>query len=434
MAGGEGTRLRPLTSNAPKPMMPIANAPMMEHIVTLLQRHGFDEIVVTVAFMANHIRNYFGDGSELGVRMVYATEETPARHRRLGPQRHGRARRALPRHLRRRAHRHRPRRHRALPRGAGRAGHHRPQPRSRTRSSSASSSPARTAPIERFLEKPTWGQVFSDTINTGIFVLEPEIFDYIAAGRPVDFSGEVFPALLEAEASRSTAPSLEGYWEDVGTLEAYVRAHKDVLDGTGRARRSRASRSATACTWGRGPTSTPTPASRAPPSSATTAASRAAPGWASTPCSAPTCGCGPAPTSQRAVIHDNTYIGEGVRLRGTTVGRACDLRNGVRAEEGVVLGDECFIGEQAVLGAGVKVYPFKTVEARRRHQLVDRVGVTRRPQPVRRAWAWPGWPTSTSPPSWPPGWRWPSPPRSRRTPPSSRPATPAARPACSSGR
>src|ERR671912_2112394 len=77
MAGGEGTRLRPLTSNAPKPMMPIVNRPMMEHIIQLLKQHGFDDIVVTVAFMANHIRNYFGDGSELGVRMVYATEETP---------------------------------------------------------------------------------------------------------------------------------------------------------------------------------------------------------------------------------------------------------------------------------------------------------------------------------------------------------------------
>ena len=94
MAGGEGTRLRPLTSNPPKPMLPLANRPMMEHIVDLLKRHGFDEIVVTVAFMANAIRTYFGDGSEFGVRMVYATEETAARHRRLGAQRHGRARRA----------------------------------------------------------------------------------------------------------------------------------------------------------------------------------------------------------------------------------------------------------------------------------------------------------------------------------------------------
>src|ERR671921_834510 len=77
MAGGEGTRLRPLTSNAPKPMMTLINKPMMEHIVGLLKRHGFDDIVVTVAFMANAIRTYFGDGSEFGVRLVYATEENP---------------------------------------------------------------------------------------------------------------------------------------------------------------------------------------------------------------------------------------------------------------------------------------------------------------------------------------------------------------------
>ena len=77
MAGGEGTRLRPLTSNCPKPMLPLANRPMMEHIVHLLLRHGVDEIVVTVAYLANQIRTYFGDGSEFGVRMVYATEDQP---------------------------------------------------------------------------------------------------------------------------------------------------------------------------------------------------------------------------------------------------------------------------------------------------------------------------------------------------------------------
>src|SRR3546814_16347946 len=66
---------------------------------------------------------------------------------------------------------------------------------------------------------------------------------------------------------------------------------------------------------------------------------------------------------ERVVVHDNSYLGEGVRLRGATIGRSCDLRGGVRAEEGVVLGDECFVGEQAVLAAGVKVYQFKTVEA-----------------------------------------------------------------------
>jgi mannose-1-phosphate guanylyltransferase / phosphomannomutase len=77
MAGGEGTRLRPLTSNQPKPMMPVANRPMMEHVVELLKTHGFDDIVVTVGFQANAIRTYFGNGAEFGVRMAYATEETP---------------------------------------------------------------------------------------------------------------------------------------------------------------------------------------------------------------------------------------------------------------------------------------------------------------------------------------------------------------------
>src|SRR5437764_4750821 len=77
VAGGECTRLRLRTSNQPKPMMPVANVPMLEHVVKLLARHGFDDIVVTVASMANHIRTYFGDGSELGVRMRYAMEEAP---------------------------------------------------------------------------------------------------------------------------------------------------------------------------------------------------------------------------------------------------------------------------------------------------------------------------------------------------------------------
>jgi mannose-1-phosphate guanylyltransferase / phosphomannomutase len=77
MAGGEGTRLRPLTSNQPKPLMPLVNRPMMEHVVRLLKDHGFDDIVVTLAFLPQTIRTYFGDGAEFGVSMGYATEETP---------------------------------------------------------------------------------------------------------------------------------------------------------------------------------------------------------------------------------------------------------------------------------------------------------------------------------------------------------------------
>src|SRR3712207_3297760 len=78
MAGGQGTRLRPLTSDQPKPMIRIANLPCMEHIVNLLARHGITDIGVTLQFMPEEIRDYFGDGSEWGVNMRYSIEDAPA--------------------------------------------------------------------------------------------------------------------------------------------------------------------------------------------------------------------------------------------------------------------------------------------------------------------------------------------------------------------
>ena len=240
MAGGEGTRLRPLTSNAPKPMLPLANKPMMEHIVELLKRHGFDDIVVTVAFLANPIRTYFGDGSEFGVRMVYATEEQP-----LGTA--GSVRNAMDElderflvisgdvltdidlgqvvdfHDEHKALAtiglaavenplefgivitHEDGTHRALPReadvGPGVQRHH------QHRASSCSS------PRSSTTSRPT--------------------------GRSTS------PARCSRSCSTRACPLFgavaEGYWEDVGTLEAYVSAHKDVLDGKVAGRRCPAS-------------------------------------------------------------------------------------------------------------------------------------------------------------------------------------------------
>ena len=77
MAGGEGTRLRPMTASMPKPLLPVVNKPIMEHVLRLLHRHGFSETVVTVQFLASLVRNYFGDGEDLGMELHYATEETP---------------------------------------------------------------------------------------------------------------------------------------------------------------------------------------------------------------------------------------------------------------------------------------------------------------------------------------------------------------------
>src|SRR6202020_724930 len=77
MAGGEGTRLRPMTANQPKPMLPVVNRPIMEHVLRLLKRHGFTDTVVTVQFLASLVRNYFGDGEDFGMSLQYATEEAP---------------------------------------------------------------------------------------------------------------------------------------------------------------------------------------------------------------------------------------------------------------------------------------------------------------------------------------------------------------------
>lgn len=360
MAGGQGTRLRPLTSNAPKPMMPLANRPMMEHIVDLLRRHDIEEIVVTVAFMANNIRTYFGDGSEFGVRMVYATEETP-----LGTA--GSVRNAMDElddtflvisgdvltdiDL------------------GGVVEAHRSAGALATIGLVRVDNPLEygivitddEGNIERFLEKPTWGQVFSDTINTGIYVLEPRVFDWIAADEPVDFSSEVFPRVL-ADGEKLIGAVAEGYWEDVGTLESYVGAHKDILDG--RVRVDMPGFEVADGVWvGEG--------AEIHPDAVITG-----PAVIGDNCNVDSgvqlgeyavLGTGVRVRHdcelERTVVHDNAYLGEGVRLRGTVVGRSADLRRGARCEEGVVLGDEVFVGENAVISTNVKVYPFKTIEA-----------------------------------------------------------------------
>jgi mannose-1-phosphate guanylyltransferase/phosphomannomutase len=359
LAGGEGTRLRPLTSNQPKPMMPIANAPMMEHIVRLLAKHGFDDIVVTVAFLANHIRNYFGDGSEFGVRMRYATEESP-----LGTA--GSVRNAmdeldetflvisgdvvtdfdLSRVMK----------------------EHRAQEAFASIALKRVENPVEfgivithdDGTIERFLEKPTWGEVFSDTINTGIYVLEPEIFDYIAADTSVDFSGDVFPAVLE-EGRKLHGQILDGYWEDVGTLEAYRRAHDDILDG--RVAMEIEGFEVGDGVWlGEGADLSPDAEVHGPVLVGDNC--RVEAGAVLRPYTV--LGADVVVKTdaelERCVIHDHVYIGPGVRVRGAVVGRASDLRDGARVEENAVIGDECFVGAHAIVNPSVKIYPFKTVE------------------------------------------------------------------------
>ena len=359
LAGGEGTRLRPLTSNTPKPMMTLVNKPMMEHIVALLARHGFDEIVVTVAFLANQIRDYFGDGSDFGVRMRYATEDSP-----LGTA--GSVKNAsvelddtflvisgdvltdidLTAFVKA---------HRDAGAAASIALKHVDNPLEFgiviTRADGT---------IERFLEKPTWGQVFSDTINTGIYVLEPEVFSYIEDGAVVDFSGDVFPALLD-DGHSLHGHVAEGYWEDVGTLEAYLRAHADVLDG--RVQVDIDGFELGESTWvGSDVEISPEATIHGPAVIGDSCRIEAGAVVRAYSVLGTDVIVKADAFLERAVCLDHVYVGPSTNLRGCVIGRNTDLRAHVRIEDGTVVGDECFVGQGAVIMPNVKVYPFKTVE------------------------------------------------------------------------
>jgi mannose-1-phosphate guanylyltransferase/phosphomannomutase len=228
MAGGEGTRLRPLTSNQPKPMVPNVGRPCMEHILELLKQHGFEDVVVTVAFMPQAIRSYFGSGESLGLSISYSVEEVPAGTagsvRLAGDELDdtflvisGDALCDVDLSALCRFHRER---------GA-----------SVTIGLVSVDNPLEfgivvtdeDGRIERFLEKPSWGQVFSDTINTGIYVLEPEVLRHVPTDRPYDFSKELFPLLLEM-GRPLYGYVLGGYWQDIGNLDQYRQANYDALE------------------------------------------------------------------------------------------------------------------------------------------------------------------------------------------------------------
>ncbi|HUQ62353.1 MAG TPA: sugar phosphate nucleotidyltransferase [Acidimicrobiales bacterium] len=359
MAGGEGTRLRPLTSNQPKPLMPLVNRPMMEHIVRLLKQHGFDDIVVTVAFLPQTIRSYFGDGEEFGVRMVYATEETP-----LGTAGSvGNAKDELDETF-------------LVISGdvltdidlSALVDVHKSKGAMATIALKSMENPLEfgivithdDGSIERFLEKPTWGQVFSDTVNTGIYVLEPGIFDYIPEGKSIDFSSDVFPRLLD-DGKPLFGHVAEGYWEDVGTLDAYVKAHQDVLDGKVELDVP-GFRIADGVWLGEGAEVDPKAKIEGPVVIGDHCRVEAGVKLREYTVLGANVIVRADAFLERSVVHDNAYLSQSVSLRGSVIGRSSDLRDHARCEEGVVLGDECFVGEHAVINPGVKIYPFKTVE------------------------------------------------------------------------
>ncbi|MBW4651487.1 MAG: mannose-1-phosphate guanyltransferase [Kaiparowitsia implicata GSE-PSE-MK54-09C] len=360
MAGGSGTRLRPLTCDLPKPMVPILNRPIAEHIVNLLRRHDITEIISTLHYLPDVMRDYFLDGSDFGVQMTYAVEEDQP---------------------------------------LGTAGcvknvaellnetflvisgdcitdinlteairfHH-------ERGSKATLVLAPVAnPLEfgvvivdeqqrirRFLEKPSTSEIFSDTVNTGIYILEPELLDVLPAGQEADFSKDLFPLLLEKGVPMYGYVA-RGYWCDVGNLVAYREAHYAALHREVRLEIGYEERSPGI--WiGQ---NTHIDASAAIETPALIGSN---------------CHIGArAQIDADTVIGDNVTIGADADLKrpvvwnGVTIGdeahlRACVAARGTRIDrrahvlEGAVVGSLSIVGEEALINPDVRIWPSKRIE------------------------------------------------------------------------
>ena len=230
MAGGSGTRLRPLTCNLPKPMVPVAGKPMSEHIVNLLKTHGFDDIVFTLHYLPDAIRDYFGDGSDFGCKISYSVEEGKP----LGT---AGCVKAIQDHLDSTF---------IVISGdsltdmdLGKAlEFHKEKKSKATLVLKRVENPLEygvvitdnEGRIQRFVEKPGASEIFSDTVNTGTYILEPEVMLYVVMGREQDFSNDLFPLLLLRNEPMYGYVA-DGYWCDIGNLAVYRQAHRDVLDG-----------------------------------------------------------------------------------------------------------------------------------------------------------------------------------------------------------
>ncbi len=230
MAGGFGTRIQPLTNSRPKPMLPIINRPMMEKTMMTLKDLGIKEFIVLLYFKPEIIQDYFGDGSDFGIKITYVVPDDDygtAGAVKLAQEHIGDENFIII------------------------SGdlvtdfnfqkifdYHAEKKSKLTITLTSVDNPLEfgvvianeDGKIEKFLEKPSWGEVFSDTINTGIYIIEPEILNYIPQNENYDFAKDLFPRLMR-EGIDLMAGYAKGYWRDVGNPESYREVYEDILSG-----------------------------------------------------------------------------------------------------------------------------------------------------------------------------------------------------------
>lgn len=360
MAGGEGSRLRPLTCDRPKPLVPVCNRPVLAYTLDLLAEHGFREVFLTLGYMPDAIASYFGDEYR-SMRLHYVVEKTP-----LGTA-GGVA--ALRGHL-----------DSTFMVLSGDAltdvnlesllGAHRTSGAMATLALCRVEHPLeygvvltdRRGLIRRFLEKPGWGEVFSDTVNTGIYVLEPGVLQGVPGRRMYDFSQHLFPALLEMGAPLYGRVA-EGYWCDIGDPGAYLQSNLDLLHK--RLRFRPPGREVVPGVWSAGeiphgimidgPALIGEGCGLAP-------GTRLEAGVVLGPATV----CGAGAVLRRTVTWPGVRLGEEVTLVGAVICSGAALEIGAGVYEGAVIGPNCSIGARATVAPNVRLWPRTEITSRAR--------------------------------------------------------------------
>ena len=359
MAGGEGTRLRPLSLGSPKPMTPLLGRPVMEHIIGLLKNHGVDDICVTLCYKPQKVMDHFGSGDRLGVRLTYFIEDEP-----LGTA--GSVKACMP-HI-----------------GAedflvisgdcvcdldltALVRFHREREAAATLGLYRHKTPLEyglvltdgEGRVERFVEKPAWGQVFTDQINTGIYVLSPAAMERVPGETAWDFGKDLFPALLREGAGLYGLP-LEGYWCDMGDCKAYLDCTCDALSG--KVRLDMGLPRQEAGVWSAQPLP---PGLNVVPPCWIGPGVRLGKGCLIGPHTVLDQGAAVGERSmvQRSILLENAAAGDRTTLYGTILCRDASARRGAVLNEGVVLGENALAEEGAALLERVCLWPGQTAPA-----------------------------------------------------------------------
>ena len=339
LAGGKGTRLRPLTMHTPKPIVPIANQPFLLYQLELLKRADVRDVILSLSYQPQKIEDKIGDGTDYNVRVSYAVEASP-----LGTAGAYRNAESLISDttvvfngdvltdidLNDVIRFHRERQATATIVLA-------PVPNPTAYGLVETEKDGR---VRRFLEKPKPEEVTCDTINAGIYILEPRVLDYVPEGEPFMFEYGVFPQLLERE-EPFFAYTWRGYWRDIGTASSYLQANLDVIAGRVQLLRLAPPE--------RGekfdPTAEIQPPSAVDPSCTLKAGVQIINSVVSRNCY----------IEERALVEDSvvrggTRIGAGSTVQRAVIGKGCHIGRAVDVGEGAVLGDKSVVTDYSHIG------------------------------------------------------------------------------------